>query len=80
MRENRPPHGALTDDQRRRSNCRAYTKVLQSRGTLPAGPCEGCSDPQAQNHHHWGYDTPRWFVRLCKGCHRALEQLLAAAA
>jgi hypothetical protein len=74
MRANRPVHSALSGEQRQRLNCRAYTKVLQSRGTLPAGPCEACGNPQAQNHHHWGYDKPRWFIRFCRSCHLALEK------
>lgn len=73
MRDTRPVHANLPEAQRRRANCRAYTKVLQQRGVLPMGPCEGCGNPEAQNHHHWGYDRPRWFVRLCRDCHEAVH-------
>jgi hypothetical protein len=41
---------------------------------------EACGEPRAENHHHWGYDKPRWYVRLCLPCHRALDALIAEAA
>ena len=69
-----------SDEQRQRHKCRRTTSVLQQWGRLPKGPCEACGEPRAENHHHWGYDKPRWFVRLCVGCHRALEAQLARAA
>lgn len=75
-KEHRTAHRDMTPEQRKRANCRSYTKVLQARGGLPKGPCEGCGHAEAQNHHHWGYDNPRWFIRLCTGCHRSLEAIL----
>src|SRR5262245_58322262 len=71
MRANRKP---LSDWQRQRANCRSYTKTLQARGTLPKGPCEACGNPEAQNHHP-DYTNPRYYIRLCAGCHDALTQL-----
>lgn len=68
----RRPYALLTAEEKRRANCRAYTKSLQARGALPKGPCEGCGACEAENHHHWGYDLPRWYVRLCRDCHRAV--------
>jgi len=75
-RASRRPYAELPDEARKKSNCRAYTKTLQQRGNLPKGPCEGCGSSTAQNHHHWGYDQPRWFIRLCRDCHLALERML----
>ena len=77
MRDHRMP---ATDEQRERGICRSYTNALQRRGLLPAGACEACGNPRAENHHHWGYDKPRWYVRLCITCHRALEAQLARVA
>jgi hypothetical protein len=72
MRSRRPAHRDLTPEAKRRANGRAYTKVLQARGTVPKGPCEACGAAAAQNHHYWGYADPRRFLRLCAGCTRAL--------
>lgn len=76
-RENRhrwPPSEA----QRQKANCRAFTKEYQKRGALPTGPCEGCGSLYAENHHHWGYEHPKWFIRLCRECHLKLEQTAKA--
>jgi hypothetical protein len=81
QRDNRTDqYGRLTGERRLKAKCRQHTKVLQARGKLPKGPCEGCGDPRAQNHHHWGYDRPRWYVRLCADCHRAVERIEREAA
>jgi len=74
MRQHRPRHIDLPDDARRRANCRAYTLVMQSRGVLPRGPCEGCGAASATNHHP-DYSQPRYYIRLCRGCHGALHGL-----
>lgn len=79
-RENRTKHRDLPPAVRNKANCRAHTKALQLRGALPKGPCEGCGEPDAQNHHHWGYDKPRWFIRLCANCHRAVERSIQGVA
>ena len=76
-RATRAKHSELPEEARRRLNCRAYTKVYQSRGLLPKGPCEGCGAEEAQNHHP-DYDQPRYYIRLCKDCHEALEAVIRA--
>ena len=72
MRDNRKTHSQLTDEQRQKANCRAYTKMLQRRGHAQKGPCEVCGDPDAQNHHD-DYSKPREFRRLCRKHHRAAD-------
>lgn len=67
MRAHRKPYASLTAEQKRRANCRSYTKVLQSRGLLAKGACERCGKP-AENHHP-DYENPRLFNRLCRDCH-----------
>ena len=67
-RATRPRYGELSAEARLRANCRSHTKTLQARGTLPMGPCEGCGNPNAENHHP-NYHYPQWFVRLCSVCH-----------
>jgi hypothetical protein len=69
MRDTRPLQRDMSSEQKKRANCRAYTKVLQRRGVLPLGPCEVCGDPNAQNHHP-DYSKPREFRRLCKFHHQ----------
>ena len=64
----RKTYRELSDEARLKANCRAYTKVLQARGHLPKGPCEGCGASDAQNHHP-NYRSPRWFYRFCRVCH-----------
>lgn len=73
MREHRPRHSELTDEQRKKANCRAYTKVLIKRGTLVPQPCERCGEVEVQAHHP-DYSDPRRVEWLCKQCHRALHQ------
>ena len=79
MRTWRPKHSELTEDERRRSNCRRYTNMLQARGVLPRGPCEVCaaagiaSRTPVENHHP-DYTDPRTFRRLCREHHRKLHR------
>lgn len=79
MRAWRPKHSELSDEARRRLNCRAYTNVYQRRGLLPRGPCEVCaaagvaSRTPVENHHP-DYNDPRTFRRLCREHHRKLHR------
>ncbi len=55
----------LTDEERRRSNARAYAKVYVRRGKLTKKPCEVCGDPNVEIHIE-DYDKPlevRWLCR-----------------
>lgn len=70
MRDHRPKHSELTEEQRRRANCRSYTNVLIRRGDLVPKPCEVCGDPNVQPHHE-NYDDPRTVRWLCRKHHRA---------
>ena len=68
MREHRPKHSELSDDQRKRANCRSYANVYKKRGLLIKSPCEDCGDENSQMHHE-DYDEPLEVVWLCRSCH-----------
>lgn len=68
MRETRPKHSQLPDEQRKRANTRAYSKVLVKRGTLLKEPCSVCGSPESQMHHP-DYSNPRLVEWLCRPCH-----------
>jgi hypothetical protein len=78
MRAHRPRHSELTDEQRRKANCRSYSGTLQTRGVLIAQPCEVCGAPAEK--HHPDYSDPRRVEWLCPPCHRTLHQLRATVA
>jgi hypothetical protein len=65
---NRPKYSQLTDEQRKRSNARSYTKVLILRGVLVPQPC-ACGAMKVTPHHR-DYDNPRDIEWLCGDCHR----------
>jgi hypothetical protein len=66
MREWRKTH-KMTDEQRRKDNCRSYTAVLIKRGHMTRKPCILCG-AEAQAHHP-DYDRPRLVIWLCRPCH-----------
>ena len=69
MRATRPRYRDLSAEQRRRSNCRAYTNVLVKRGVLTRGNCADCGSVHVQAHHP-DYSNPRLVTWLCGPCHR----------
>ena len=71
-RENRPRHVDLPDDQRIRTNARAYANVYQKRGKLLPEPCAVCHDPRAEKHHD-DYSKPLQVKWLCRKCHHDLH-------
>lgn len=74
MRENRPRHSELSDEQRTRANARSYANVYQHRGKLLPEPCEVCGSDQVQKHHD-DYGKPLQVAWLCLKHHRAEHSL-----
>jgi hypothetical protein len=67
MREWRKTHPP-SDEERRKDNCRSYTRMLVRRGHLIPQPCVFCgSDAEAL---HLDYDRPRLVVWMCTPCRR----------
>lgn len=62
MREHRPKHSELTEEQKKKANARSYLNVYIRRGAIKKQPCEVCGNEKAQAHHD-DYDKPievRW--------------------
>lgn len=68
MRKTRPKHSALTSEQRKKANARAYANVYQRRGKLVPQPCERCGVADTQKHHE-DYSKPLKVRWLCRPCH-----------
>lgn len=68
MRKNRPKHSQLSEDARKKANCRAYTHVLIKRGKLKKEPCKVCGSEKSESHHE-DYSKPREVIWLCREHH-----------
>lgn len=68
----RKPHRELTAEQKRKANCRAYSRMLERRGLLKRRPCE-CGSTKVQRHH-FDYDDPYRVEYKCLRCHRKWHQ------
>lgn len=69
MRETRPKHSELSEEERRKANTRSYTNVLVRRGELVRGPCKFCGSTENIQAHHLNYKNPRNVIWVCKDCH-----------
>lgn len=70
----------VTEEQRTRTNIRAYTNVLVRRGKLSRQPCALCGDTKVEAHHpRYQGDTPgrlaRQVVWLCRKHHKAFHSV-----
>ena len=63
------------DEQRKKSNCRSYTKMLVKRGTIIKGNCQICGDKNVHTHH-LDYNNPRNVRWLCKLHHQELHNFI----
>ena len=68
MRNNRKKHSELSEEERKKANCHAYTNTLVSRGKLTREPCRFCGTEKVQAHHE-DYDKPREVIWVCRKCH-----------
>lgn len=64
---------SLSEEQRKKANCRSYTNVLIQRGELTRGPCEECGTTENVEAHHENYDDPRTVRWLCVDHHGGLH-------
>lgn len=77
----RAPYWALSEDEKRQSNARAYANTYQRRGRLRAPEaCEWCGTPSFAGpqgrlqKHHSDYSKPLDVKWLHPECHRALHR------
>ena len=75
QRASRRPHGALSEDQRRRAVARSYANVYQSRGKLTPQPCLVCGTDDEVEKHHEDYSRPLQVMWLCRKHHLMLHRL-----
>lgn len=68
QRIHRSPYKSLSDEQKKKSNCRAYANVYVRRGNLIPKPCEKCGKADAEKHHE-DYNKPLEVKWLCRECH-----------
>lgn len=73
-RREKQVYADLSDDEKLRSNTRAYTNVLIRRGKLIPKPCEECETTEHVEAHHPDYSDPRTVIWLCRKHHRALHK------
>lgn len=76
-RQTRPRHADLSDERRRRLNCRRYTNVLIARGQLERRPC-ACGSLDVEARQLGDYSDPRHVDFVCKICRTGVRQVAAA--
>ena len=72
MREHRPKYSELTDEQRLRTNARAYLHMYVKRGKIVKSPCVVCGDEKVEACHE-DYNKPLEVIWRCKK-HRLQHQ------
>lgn len=76
-RKYRLKHSQLSEEQKKKANCRTYSNVYLSRGKLIPKPCEKCGEAKAEKHHE-DYDKPLQVTWLCRPCHLDLHSKIKA--
>ncbi len=72
MRETRPKHSELTEEQRIKANARAYANVYLRRGKIKKKNCTYCGSKNSQMHHN-DYSKPLKVIWVCRPCHLKLH-------
>ncbi len=68
MRETRPKHSELTEEQRKKANARSYANVYLKRGVIQRKPCSVCGDEKSEMHHN-DYSKPTEIIWFCRKHH-----------
>lgn len=77
-RANRPKHSQLSDEHRRRANCRRTTNMMIARGKLERRPCACGSTTELQVRHRGDYSDPFNVEFVCKVCRMGMHHIAAA--
>ncbi len=72
MRDNRPKHSELTEEQRIKANARAYANVYLRRGKIKKKDCIYCGSKDSQMHLN-DYSKPLKVIWICSPCHLKLH-------
>lgn len=72
MRNNRPKHNELSNNQRLKANTRAYLNVYVKRGKIVKSPCAKCGELKVEAHHE-DYAKPLEVIWLCRACHLQIK-------
>jgi site-specific recombinase XerD/ribosomal protein S27AE len=75
MRARRPKHSELSETQKHKANCRAYTGVLVKRGKILKESCSSCGATSNVEAHHLDYNRPKLVHWLCRKCHKDQHKL-----
>jgi len=70
VKKTRPKYSELSEEQKKKSNARAYANVYKRRGLLVPQFCK-CGNRNKLNlqMHHTDYDKPLDVTWLCQECH-----------
>lgn len=69
MREHRPKHSDLPEEQKRRANARSYLNEYLRRGKVEKKPCSVCGSSKKLEAHHEDYLKPLEVVWYCRKHH-----------
>lgn len=72
MRDNRPKHSQLSDEQRLKAIARSYLHVYVKRGKVRHLPCSVCNTFPSEAHHP-DYTKPLEVIWYCREHHLALS-------
>ncbi len=75
MRNTRPKHSDLPEDQRRKANARAYLNAYVNKGKIKKEPCVVCGEMEKVEAHHEDYDKPLEVIWYCRKHHIELHSL-----
>lgn len=73
MRAHRKPHSQLPEEQRKKSNARAYLRMYIKRGKVVIGVCEVCGEKDVQALQQ-DYSNPLDVIWLCKKHHNGFHK------
>ena len=74
LRTHRKKHSELSEEDRKKANCRSYVNVYIRRGKIKKESCVICKSNIKIQAHHLDYNKPLEVIWLCKDCHYKAHQ------